>query len=113
MNFKAFFLFCLISGIFLILSTLITYDPSKIRPRFETQQEIEFTKKMENLFMNGSVTAEGWARHAIWRYVRNNVHANSFRIKEWDYYATYIGKTMGLPDNERSRVRWLVLCFRQ
>jgi hypothetical protein len=47
---------------------------------------------MENLFMNGTVNGEGWARRAIWRYVRRNVHASALRIKEWDYYATYVGK---------------------
>ena len=61
-------------------------------PRFDVQRQVEYTKKLDNLQRNGSVTSEGWARHAIWTYKREYIRHSSLFIKEWDYYITYIEK---------------------
>ena len=89
---NAFVAFVLVCAAFLLVSSLLVPSSKVIEPRFKTQQEIEFNKTMDNLFINGTVNGEGWARHAIWRFIKSNLRASVFRIKEWDYYATYIGK---------------------
>ena len=61
-------------------------------PRFDKQRQVEYKKKLDNLFRNGSATSEGWARHAIWTYKRDYIKYSSLFIKEWDYYITYIDK---------------------
>ena len=85
--------FTIISLIILLLS--YSYTQYKIRnsiQRFKTQQQIEFTKKLDNLFPNGTITSEGWSRHAIWDYKRDFIKASKIFIKEWDYYITYFEK---------------------
>ena len=62
-------------------------------PRFDKQRQVEYNRKLDNLHRNGSVTSEGWARHAIWTYKRNYIRSWSLFIKEWDYYITYIEKS--------------------
>lgn len=84
---STFFITC---ASFLAIATIITHIPHPTLPRFAHQKQIEFTEKGTNLRMNGSVQYEGWARSSIWRYVRGYVHASPLRIKEWDYYSTYI-----------------------
>ena len=59
-------------------------------PRFDKQRQVEYNKKLDNLQRNGSVTSEGWAKHAIWTYKREYIRYSSLFIKEWDYYITYI-----------------------
>ena len=80
----------------LIISFGITkyfdYKISHSIPRFEKQQEIEFTKRIDNLYPNGSVTSEGWARHPIWNYKREYIKSSKLWIKEWEFYITYIEK---------------------
>ena len=74
---------------------IIKYNEFKIAtslPRFDQQRQIEYTKSLDNLQRNGSVTSEGWARHAIWTYKREYIKYSSLFIKEWDYYITYIEK---------------------
>ena len=74
---------------------IIKYNEFKIAtslPRFDQQRQVEYTKPLDNLQRNGSVTSEGWARHAIWTYKREYIKYSSLFIKEWDYYITYIEK---------------------
>ena len=74
---------------------IVKYNEFKIvtsPPRFEQQRQIEYTKLLDNLQRNGSVTSEGWARKAIWTYKREYIKSSSLFIKEWDYYITYIEK---------------------
>ena len=74
---------------------IIKYNEFKIAtslPRFDQQRQVEYTKSLDNLQRNGSVTSEGWARHAIWTYKREYIKYSSLFIKEWDYYITYIEK---------------------
>ena len=74
---------------------IVKYNEFKIAtspPRFEQQRQIEYTKLLDNLQRNGSVTSEGWARKAIWTYKREYIKSSSLFIKEWDYYITYIEK---------------------
>ena len=85
----ALFSFFGVGFIFLFIANVIIGLNKDFNPRFDTQQEIEFFDKTHNLFPNGTVNGEGWARHTIWRYIRNNIHSSVFRIKEWDYFATY------------------------
>ena len=72
----------IISVIILILSYAISkYTQYKILtsvPRYSEQQQIEITKKIDNLYPNGSVTSEGWARHAIWDYKRNYIQYSKY-----------------------------------
>ena len=88
--------FIILSLFILLLSYLISkYTEYKIRnsiPRFTTQQQIEFTKNIDNLFPNGTITSEGWSRHAIWDYKRDYIKSSKIFIKEWDYYIIYIEK---------------------
>ena len=88
--------FLIISLIILLLSYSISkyteYKIKKSLPRFQTQQQIELTEKIDNLYPNGTVTSEGWARHAIWDYKRNYIKSSKLFIKEWDYYISYIEK---------------------
>ena len=55
-------------------------------PRFDKQRQVEYNKKLDNLQRNGSVTSEGWAKHAIWTYKREYIRYSSLFIKEWDYH---------------------------
>ena len=74
---------------------IVKYNEFKIAtslPRFDQQRQVEYTKSLDNLQRNGSVTSEGWARHAIWTYKREYIKYSSLFIKEWDYYITYIEK---------------------
>ena len=97
MKIKAFLSnFLYISIIILLLSYSISiYTQYKIRnsiPRFKIQRQIEFTKKIDNLFPNGTITSEGWSRHAIWNYKRDFIKSSKIFIKEWDYYISYFEK---------------------
>ena len=97
MEIKSFFKNLLITSmIILLLSYSISkYTEYKIKnslPRFQNQQQIEFTKKIDNLYPNGTITSEGWARHAIWDYKRKFIKSSKLFIKEWDYYISYIEK---------------------
>ncbi|MCY1151632.1 MAG: DUF2804 domain-containing protein [Sphaerochaetaceae bacterium] len=47
----------------------------------------EITSPTKLLTTKGKLAKEGWARHPYFNYVRKEVKANKFRIKEWDYYA--------------------------
>ena len=93
-TFLAHFLY--ISIIILLLSYSISiYTQYKIRnsiPRYKIQRQIEFTKKIDNLFPNGTITSEGWSRHAIWDYKRDFIKSPKIFIKEWDYYISYFEK---------------------
>ena len=88
--------FLIISLLILFLSYSISkyteYKISNSIQRFSEQQQIEFTKKMDNLYPNGTVTSEGWSRHAIWDYKRNYIKSSKLFIKEWDYYISYFEK---------------------
>ena len=92
------FKFILYSFLILLLSFLIThyfnykYKISHNKERFETQQEIEFTKNIDNLYPNGSITSEGWARHPAWNYRREYIKSPKIWIKEWEFYISYIEK---------------------
>lgn len=39
----------------------------------------------------GSIKEPGYSTSLIWEYKRNDIKANKFRIKEWDYY--YVGNS--------------------
>ena len=88
--------FIILNIFILLLSFLISkyteYKISKSIPRFSIQHQIEFSNKMGNLYSNGTVTSEGWSRHAIWNYKRNFIPFSKIFIKEWDYYISYIEK---------------------
>ena len=45
------------------------------------------TEPCELLDDNGLLTNPGYATKAFWRYDRNKIKADWYRIKEWDYYA--------------------------
>ena len=97
MKIKTFFSNILIISIiiFIISYAISKYTQHKILtsiPRYSQQQQIEFTKTIDNLYPNGSVTSEGWARHPIWNYKRNFIKFSKIFIKEWDYYISYIEK---------------------
>ena len=96
MNIKPFCSFLFYSILVLFISFLIVkYNEFAIATslsRFDKQRQIEYTRKLDNLFRNGSVTSEGWARNAIWTYKRDYIKSSSIFIKEWDYYITYIEK---------------------
>ena len=97
MKIKTFFRNILIISIiiFIISYAISKYTQHKILtsiPRYSQQQQIEFTKTIDNLYLNGSVTSEGWARHPIWNYKRNFIKFSKIFIKEWDYYISYIEK---------------------
>lgn len=47
----------------------------------------EIHEPLPLLRSDGRLTEPGWARQPFWRYRRAAVHAASWRIKEWDYYA--------------------------
>jgi hypothetical protein len=47
----------------------------------------EITNQINLLNRRGTLTKEGWARHPLFNYNRDEIKANKFRIKEWDYYA--------------------------
>ena len=86
----------LFSLIILLISFSISiyteYKKSKSIPRYSSQQQKEYKIKSDNLFKNGTVAYEGWARHAIWNYRRDYIQNYKIFIKEWDYYVSYIEK---------------------
>ena len=97
MKLKSIFTNILILSIIIFLLSLSIskynqYIILKSNPRFSQQQQREFTKKIDNLYSNGTVTSEGWSRHAIWNYKRNFIKSSKIFIKEWDYYISYIEK---------------------
>lgn len=47
----------------------------------------ELTTYTDLLDSKGLLNFEGWARHPLFIYDRKKIHANKFRIKEWDYYS--------------------------
>ena len=47
----------------------------------------EITRSTKLLSKNGTLYQEGWGRKPYFNYIRKQVKANKFRIKEWDYYA--------------------------
>ncbi len=47
----------------------------------------EITSPTKLLTIKGKLAKEGWARHPYFNYVKKEIKANKFRIKEWDYYA--------------------------
>ncbi|EAX95123.1 hypothetical protein TVAG_033430 [Trichomonas vaginalis G3] len=87
---KATATFILLSGMFLLIANIFSGVGVEHTPKFKEPMQIEQKEQDENLFRNGTTKYEGWARHPIWRYMRSFVKANPLRIKEWDYYATYI-----------------------
>ena len=96
MNIKSLGSFLFYSILVLLISfAIVKYNEFSIAtsiPRFDKQRQVEYTRKLDNLYRNGSVTSEGWARHAIWTYKRDYITSSSLFIKEWDYYITYIEK---------------------
>lgn len=48
------------------------------------QNEIKKSEKLLNKL--GEITNPGYAKKLLWNYDRNDIKANKFRIKEWDYY---------------------------
>ena len=96
MNIKSLGSFLFYSILVLLISfVIVKYNEFSIAtslPRFDKQRQVEYTRKLDNLYRNGSVTSEGWARHAIWTYKRDYITSSSLFIKEWDYYITYIEK---------------------
>ncbi|MGD1822863.1 MAG: DUF2804 domain-containing protein [Pleomorphochaeta sp.] len=47
----------------------------------------EITKQINLLTKKGTLSIEGWSRKPYFNYNKENIKANKFRIKEWDYYA--------------------------
>jgi hypothetical protein len=47
----------------------------------------EVKNPVDLLDKKGRIVEQGWARRPYWRYDRKRIHAPSWRIKEWDYYA--------------------------
>lgn len=47
----------------------------------------EINKPTKLLTKKGTLYQQGWARHPYFNYVRKEVRASKFKIKEWDYYA--------------------------
>jgi hypothetical protein len=47
----------------------------------------EITTPVDLLDKKGHLIEEGWARRPLWRYERTQIHASSWNIKEWEYYA--------------------------
>ena len=116
MNIKSFYSFLFYSILVLFISFLtVKYNEFAIATslsRFDKQRQIEYTRKLDNLFRNGSVTSEGWARNAIWTYKRDYIKSSSIFIKEWDYYITYIEKHNYLVCNNDIRFRLFISnCF--
>lgn len=46
----------------------------------------EVVQKQRLLNKNGNLREPGWSRNQVQRYVRADIKAPKFRIKEWDYY---------------------------
>lgn len=46
----------------------------------------EVTKSIRLLDENGHITEPGWSRQPYWIYDRQDIKAQKWRIKEWDYY---------------------------
>lgn len=46
----------------------------------------EIIKPTKLLKPTGTLFQDGWARHPYFIYSKNEIKANKFRIKEWDYY---------------------------
>ena len=44
------------------------------------------TKKEKLLNKLGQINNPGYAKKLLWEYDRNDIKANRFRVKEWDYY---------------------------
>ena len=53
------------------------------------QNEIKTMTKL--LDKNGSINNPGYATQMLYDYNRDNIKANSFRIKEWDFYQIIMG----------------------
>jgi len=47
----------------------------------------EIIEPTKLLTKKGTLFNDGWARKPFYNYVRKDIKANKFRIKEWDYYA--------------------------
>ena len=73
--------------IWILLVIFRIWHKRKAIPLYSTPQEIEITQKTQLLLSNGKLAKEGWTRNPLWIYDRKFIHANSLRIKEWDYYA--------------------------
>lgn len=52
-------------------------------------EQHEVTERQPAPGPEGLLLEEGWARHPVWDYKRENIRANALRIKEWDYYAVW------------------------
>ncbi len=47
----------------------------------------EITERQNLLTKSGLLTSDGWSRKPYFNYNKENIKANKFQIKEWDYYA--------------------------
>ena len=52
----------------------------------------EVMQEVELLNTKGELSEIGWARRPHWQYSKKAIHAPSFKIKEWDYFAIYSHK---------------------
>ena len=43
-------------------------------------------KPVDLLKCDGSLVEPGWSTKQVWKYDKNAIKSNVFRIKEWDYY---------------------------
>ena len=81
--------------------TLDTFNMSTYHFFMENQHEI--TDRQPLLKDDGTLSEEGWSRHALLDYDRTKIHASPLRIKEWDYFyilddSQKIGITFTLSD---------------
>ncbi|HET6784808.1 MAG TPA: DUF2804 domain-containing protein [Erysipelotrichaceae bacterium] len=62
----------------------------------------EITKLVQLLDSKGNILEPGYAKKALFNYNRNDIKANGFRIKEWDYYCVlneHFGIALTVADN--------------
>lgn len=60
------------------------------------------TKPSKLLDAEGNLLSKGWATEMLFEYNRNEIKANGWRIKEWDYYLIYnekFGVALTIDDN--------------
>jgi len=81
--------------------TLDIFNMSIYNLMMKSQHEI--IKRQPLLKDDGTLSEEGWSRHALLDYERSKIHASPLRIKEWDYFyilddSQKIGITFTLSD---------------
>ncbi|MBQ9066381.1 MAG: DUF2804 domain-containing protein [Clostridia bacterium] len=58
----------------------------------KNQKQTEVTQPTKLLNQDGTVAAPGWARTNLFEYNREDIAANPYQIKEWDYYQVSDGR---------------------